>query len=601
VGSRQGSRPAVWAGSSFAGPFPPVDALTPRGKADLTADLEAVSGPTVPARDKKCQGGRSNRSASNGSAISFTSGNAKDQSLARAAEQELARQGEARQNTAKSPDSSRSSLQLTGSGSICSDRKGSGSRGSSLGGISQLKPGEEDDNKSRLPSATVTAPLQPEEPPEPAAEPPAQSKAWRNLRRKYGTAAAFESVLNQVRSNNTEELYEKQDWTKQRGTSPLATNGWNKVRRNLGGLVRDVRAARAENPGNKLATGQRGCGKGWQKLRRVLPVVTAFMRLLHEVREKQASRLYDRDWNKPKFGGSSRMMGTRVSSKSLGASQRLSGSSRLSPPRASRGSASEKLSPGRSDSIASQRGSRSASQQSSLSLNEGPPSAKKTRSTGSPPLGLSPPLASKNSKKSSRNGSVVLSSRQSSIVLSERPGPGSQALSVALSETRGPGSQALSVAVSESWEEADGSEPGTKVIYKHTHSNAKAHTHTHSHSHTHSHTDHHTVSRETRQRLPGGSLASLGNDEVEGEDAQGTAHTENVTKTTPVKGTSQRSRHTAPAIPSRLRGGVKAAVEKAEMNLKGAVAKERGHKRAAMPWGGVGVGVCPTALSWSKR
>ena len=47
------------------------------------------------------------------------------------------------------------------------------------------------------------------------------------------------------------------------------------------------------------------------------------------------------------------------------------------------------------------------------------------------------------------SGSVVLSSRQSSIVLSERPGPGSQALSVALSETRGPGSQALSVAVSE--------------------------------------------------------------------------------------------------------------------------------------------------------
>eukprot|EP00913_Durusdinium_trenchii_P029447 g27600.t1 len=53
-------------------------------------------------------------------------------------------------------------------------------------------------------------------------------------------------------------------------------------------------------------------GKNWQKVRRAVEAASVFTGLLQGVRENQYSNLYDRDWNRPQFGGSIKLMGPRT-------------------------------------------------------------------------------------------------------------------------------------------------------------------------------------------------------------------------------------------------------------------------------------------------
>eukprot|EP00435_Cladocopium_sp_Y103_P031330 s3229_g7.t3 len=52
-------------------------------------------------------------------------------------------------------------------------------------------------------------------------------------------------------------------------------------------------------------------GKNWQKVRRAVEAGFALKDLLQDVRESQTNSLYDRDWNRPQFGGSIKLMGPR--------------------------------------------------------------------------------------------------------------------------------------------------------------------------------------------------------------------------------------------------------------------------------------------------
>lgn len=58
----------------------------------------------------------------------------------------------------------------------------------------------------------------------------------------------------------------------------------------------------------------------WRKLRLTVEAGAAFNGILQTVREHQAFQLYDRDWNRPGFGGSNRLAGERLPSQALGAS-----------------------------------------------------------------------------------------------------------------------------------------------------------------------------------------------------------------------------------------------------------------------------------------
>ncbi|CAJ1447696.1 unnamed protein product [Effrenium voratum] len=160
---------------------------------------------------------------------------------------------------------------------------------------------------------------------------------WRKLRAKYGTAAAFEQLLQQVRADNTQALYED-DWAK-RGVSRIPTEmsraPTNMTRHNsVGGGNTEARAeARkvpspdpeemfqplSEDENDSVGTGEdHQYGKNWQKVRRALGAAAAFNGLLQDVRESQANSLYERDWNRPQFGGSAKLMGHRMPTQFLG-------------------------------------------------------------------------------------------------------------------------------------------------------------------------------------------------------------------------------------------------------------------------------------------
>ncbi|CAL1146351.1 unnamed protein product [Cladocopium goreaui] len=68
-------------------------------------------------------------------------------------------------------------------------------------------------------------------------------------------------------------------------------------------------------------------GKNWQKVRRAVEAGFALKDLLQDVRESQTNSLYDRDWNRPQFGGSIKLMGPRMPTQFLGSP--LLGSQRL--------------------------------------------------------------------------------------------------------------------------------------------------------------------------------------------------------------------------------------------------------------------------------
>eukprot|EP00434_Breviolum_minutum_P021461 symbB.v1.2.018939.t1/scaffold1487.1/size223630/9 len=89
-------------------------------------------------------------------------------------------------------------------------------------------------------------------------------------------------------------------------------------------------------------------GKNWQKVRRAVEAGVALNHLLQDVRESQANSLYERDWNRPGFGGSIKLMGPRMPTQFLGSpllgSQRLASLAQTSSDSPLRGAAkSQKL------------------------------------------------------------------------------------------------------------------------------------------------------------------------------------------------------------------------------------------------------------------
>eukprot|EP00931_Biecheleriopsis_adriatica_P056048 TRINITY_DN3321_c0_g1_i1.p1 TRINITY_DN3321_c0_g1~~TRINITY_DN3321_c0_g1_i1.p1 ORF type:complete len:1329 (-),score=276.45 TRINITY_DN3321_c0_g1_i1:158-4144(-) len=548
-----------------------------------------------------------------------------------------------------------SSLQLTqgsgslsGSGRRTSDLDGSSSPASSfrLGSRSCTLPGAES-------KETLNEALDQQDPQEPAAEPPAQSKHWRKLRCNYGTAAAFESLLHRVRRENMERLYEQDDWTKQRGTSPLAVQGWKKVRNYVGacnafeGLLRDVRSRR----GVRGEDTPRIYGPNWQKVRRVAEVAVTFLGLLHRVRETQSSSLYDRDWNRPKFGGSSRLMGHRMPSHALGAPEN---SQIASSPGSRQLSTSRLASPGsRYSSPASQRRGNAGSQRlnppvpgkhgqescevspapsarSSLCLSERPTSPAPSKRHGSRTLSgaFDSPTPSKKHRSlagSETQGSPA-ASRQHSLALSAQE-------EVSVAPTDRAGSQALSVrggslALSERSEEViDPDGVRTRVVYNraHTHSHTDNHTHQHTHSHTHSHT--HTHEKTHTSATKSGRLnveeavveeqseERKTNETVEKNSAQETSQPAHAPAAfaTPLPTASTRKSQVPPTPPRKTSQRTAATLKSSIPFVKAASrpditkvvvsspAEAREPKRAAMPWGGVGVGISNMHCSWARK
>ncbi|CAE8721755.1 unnamed protein product [Polarella glacialis] len=161
--------------------------------------------------------------------------------------------------------------------------------------------------------------------PAPVLHPPVKSEAWGRLRRNYGTAAAFGKLQNKMKLDETEQLYEVCDWTKQRGVSPLATSGWDKIRSVCKASAPSASTEQISVTNNlSVLSGVWANGKGWKKVRCHVQAAMALGGLLRKVREKQAEKLYERDWNRQGFGGSGLLlMGTRLPSASLGSGSLL--------------------------------------------------------------------------------------------------------------------------------------------------------------------------------------------------------------------------------------------------------------------------------------
>jgi hypothetical protein len=198
------------------------------------------------------------------------------------------------------------------------------------------------------------------------------SDAWRGIRRAFGAAGALKQLLTPVREKDVEHLYELSDWTNPKvKNGPIGPGeGWEKLR-SLGGSVNALRTFEAllervrrhnglgnpsEEGSNETAhsrpneavaidatdrpdQGRQHDGdisptrNHWKKIRLGVEVASALQELLKSVRSKQQERLYDRDWTKEGFGGSQRMMGTRLASKYLGSERPSATTSRASSKR----------------------------------------------------------------------------------------------------------------------------------------------------------------------------------------------------------------------------------------------------------------------------
>jgi len=108
---------------------------------------------------------------------------------------------------------------------------------------------------------------------------PAQGH-WDTVRSSVKAKAATDALLDDIRAQQTEELFE-QDWTApSRGPPPAATGGH--------GAVRDESAAAAGGASQESTH--------WSALRAGVASMANTRALLDEVREKQCAKLYEDDW-----------------------------------------------------------------------------------------------------------------------------------------------------------------------------------------------------------------------------------------------------------------------------------------------------------------
>lgn len=264
-------------------------------------------------------------------------------------------------------------------------------------------------------------------------------------------------------------------------------------------------------------TAAAGRGLGWRKLRRVFGAAAVFSRLLEDVREKQALGLYDRDWNRPGFGGSSRLMGARLPSQALGP-----GSRRLSRPGSQSLDAAGVQRPNKSclkqgsGSLHGSRGvskNQKGSQKLSAAGAHGASPCQSRRSISSLSEGNDSPTSSlrKNGSNAALGELIVVPQKPSPAAVSDSA-RGSPASSVnlevvlkadeddskAVSLPKPTGSSTLPETV-ETASEGSGTAPATQHQTSHTRSHTDSHTHSDTRSHTHSHTSSKTRTQSKKQ------------------------------------------------------------------------------------------------------